>query len=177
MNIRGYTPAIAAIVLTLGCSKPAEISSTPAKATTGDGTEVVIAKDAQFPVREHHHTAPHGGTLLMIGEHAGHIELVLDTTTGTLDMYALDGEAENPVRLNSIGIPLQVSLPGKATVTLQLKPVENVLTGETVVSTSQYRAQSDELKGATLFSGVFPELAFRGLELENVAFSFPGGNE
>ncbi len=113
----------------------------------------------------------------MIGDHAGHLEFVLDAGTGALTLYALDGEAEHAVRLNSIGIDLQVSVADKPPVTLQLKPVENVLTGETGASTSQYSAQSDALKGAAAFTGVIPELAFRGMEIENLSFAFPKGNE
>ena len=113
----------------------------------------------------------------MLGDHAGHLEFVLDADAGTVTMYALDGEAESAVRLDSIGIGLQVSVADKPPVTLQLKPVENVLTGETGTSTSQYSAQSDELKGAAAFTGVIPELAFRGMEIENLSFAFPEGNE
>jgi hypothetical protein len=42
----------------------------------------------------HEHTAPHGGSLVEFGEEFAHIELVLDSATGVLTAYVLDGEAE-----------------------------------------------------------------------------------
>lgn len=141
--------------------------------SNSDSTE----KAAPAAHEEHHHAAPHNGTLIMLGDHAGHLEFVLDNSTGTLTLYALDGEAEQPVRLNSLGFGIQITAPGKGPISLELKPVENILTGETGTSTSQYAAQSDALKGVTEFNAVIPELAFRGMELEDVAISFPAGNE
>ena len=173
---------IVALVATMGCSKQ---ESTMKKATA---PVLVPAENSPESARapekttsatheEHHHAAPHNGTLVLLGDHAGHLEFVLDNAMGTLTMYALDGEAEQPVRLNSLGIAIQITAPGKEPVSLELKPVENVLTGETGTSTSQYGAQNDVLKGVSEFTAVFPELAFRGMELENVSVNFPAGNE
>jgi len=125
----------------------------------------------------HQHDAPHGGALIVIGDHAGHLEFVLDGASGTLTMYVLDGEAENAVPLGSIGLAMQIAAPGKGPIMVQLKPVANVLTGETEASSSQYSAQSGDLEGVTEFSGVLPELAFRGMELDNVAVTYPGTGE
>ena len=168
---------IALMTLTMGCSKQAaprkQIEGAPPATITVPMDPV---KAAAHP-EEHRHVALHDGTLVMIGDHAGHLEFVLDAESGTVTMYALDEEAENPVRLHSIGIDMRVVVDGKAEFDVQLQPVENVLTGETATSTSQYSVQSDELKGATAFTATIPELAFRGLELENVSVAFPGGNE
>ena len=169
---------IVALVATMGCSKQ---ESTMKKATAPvlvpaeNSPESASApeKTTSATHEEHHHAAPHNGTLVLLGDHAGHLEFVLDNAMGTLTVYALDGEAEQPVRLNSLGI----AAPGKDPVSLELKPVENVLTGETGTSTSQYSAQNDVLKGVSEFTAVFPELAFRGMELENVSVNFPAGNE
>ena len=49
----------------------------------------------------HEHTAPHGGTLVALGEEFGHLELLLNKETGELTAYVLDGEAEKPVRLGA----------------------------------------------------------------------------
>jgi hypothetical protein len=147
----------------------------PAESTPADPDSAEKAAPAAH--EEHHHTAPHNGTLVTLGDHAGHLEFVLDNTTGTLTLYALDGEAEQPVRLNSLGLAIQLTVPGKDPISLELKPVENVLTGETGTSTSQYTAQNDALKGITEFTAVIPEIAFRGMELENLAIMYPNGNE
>lgn len=121
----------------------------------------------------HHHAAPHGGTLVEIGDHFGHLEFVLDSESGTLTMYALDGEAEHGVPLRSIGVVIRITVEGKEPVTLTLKPVANVLTGETEQATSQYAAQSDALKGVTAFTAVLPELDFRGMQMENFEIKYP----
>jgi len=174
--------ALVAITFLVGCSKPSEsMEKTTAPvlvpAETASANSDSSEKTASASHEEHHHAAPHGGTLIMLGDHAGHLEVVLDNATGTLTLYALDGEAEQPVRLNSLGFAMQVTAPGKDPVSLDLKPVENVLTGETGSSTSQYSAQNDALQGVTEFSAVIPELAFRGMELENLAIAYPKGNE
>lgn len=162
-------------ILLAGCSKPAPSSQPPRASATENEPVEIISREPHS--QEHRHTAPHGGTLIMIGDHAGQLEFVLDFESGTLTMYALDGEAENAVRLSSIGISMDVTVPGKPAFEIQLKPVENVLTGETQTSTSQYTAQSEELKGVTEFNAVIPELAFRGMEIENLEVPFPAGSE
>lgn len=171
-----------ALTATLGCSKKEsamEETKAPVLVPAGNKTESTgtSEKTTAAAHEEHHHAAPHNGTLIMLGDHAGHLEFVLDNATGTLTLYALDGEAEQPVRLNSLGFAIQITAPGKDPISLELKPVENVLTGETGTSTSQYAAQNDALKDITEFTAIIPELAFRGLELENVAINFPAGNE
>ena len=176
-----------AFAVAIGCSKaPAPPQPPPAAAKVAQPAAiqeekmVSIPTDAAMPnthPQTHHHDAPHGGALVAIGEHAGHLEFVLDGETGTITMYALDGEVENAVSLNSIGMLMQITVSGKEPWTVQLKPVSNVLTGETEKASSQYAAQSDNLKGVTAFSAVIPELSFRGIELENVAVSYPKGSE
>ncbi|NUM52732.1 MAG: hypothetical protein HUU46_03730 [Candidatus Hydrogenedentes bacterium] len=167
------------VVAIAGCSQQSSApqpppAPPPAAAPTGS---VEARAEPEHDDHEHHHTAPHGGTLILVGDHAGQLEFVLEPATGALTMYALDGEAENAVRLNSLGIAMNITIPGKPAFDIQLKPVENVLTGETTTSTSQYAAQSDDLKGVTEFGAVIPELSFRGMEFENVEIAFPEGNE
>jgi len=48
---------------------------------------------------DHDHKAPHGGTLLEIGEHAGHLELVHDENAGKVTLYILDAHAEKEVAI------------------------------------------------------------------------------
>ena len=45
------------------------------------------------------HKAPHGGTLLEVGEHAAHLEVVRDEKAGKITLYLLDKEAKNAVSI------------------------------------------------------------------------------
>lgn len=125
----------------------------------------------------HEHTAPHGGTLVVLGKEFAHVELVLDKATGKLTGYVLDGEAENPVRLAQKAIELKLSMDASQKSALQLMGVANTLTGETEGDTSQFAGQSDALKGATKFQVEIASITVKGKKFTNVAFGFPEGNE
>jgi hypothetical protein len=136
------------------------------------------APAGKSPVHEHH--APHGGTLVELGEEFAHLELVLNAQTGTLTAYVLDGEAEQSVRIVQPQIEISVRLPGSGSakvLALTLPAAANPLTGETVGQSSQFQTQSDALKGARRFSGTVKSVSARGGSFENVAFRFPEGNE
>ena len=67
------------------------------------------APDAHLPASapgSHIHVAPHGGTLVPLGEHAYNLELVRDADTGRLSLYVLDGHAENFIRITAPTIEL-----------------------------------------------------------------------
>ena len=123
---------------------------------------------------EHEHSAPHGGTLVELGEEFAHLEIVLEASTGKLMVYALDGEAEKAVRLKQPTIEITVTNP--ATV-VKLDGVANSLTGETTNDTSEFTGQSDALKGANRFEGVIRAVTVKGQPFKGVAFNFPKGNE
>lgn len=126
----------------------------------------------------HHHTAPHGGALVVLGEEFAHIEFVLEESTGKLTGYVLDSEAEKPVRLTQKSIELKINgLKMGQAITLQLNAVANVLTGETEGDTSQYEGQSDVLKGVTEFRAQITSIAVKGQHFADVDFDFPEGNE
>jgi hypothetical protein len=122
----------------------------------------------------HAHTAPHGGSLIEFGEEFAHLELVLDRDTGRLTAYALDGEAERPVRLSQLAIALTVTLPDVLRpIPVELQPVENALTGEKAGDTSQFSTTVEELKGRSSFNGQVDNLAIRGRSFARVTFKFP----
>ncbi|MCC6698510.1 MAG: hypothetical protein IT365_23005 [Candidatus Hydrogenedentes bacterium] len=125
----------------------------------------------------HHHAAPHGGTLVALGEHVAHIELVLEPEEGYLTAYVLDGEAEHAVRIAARNISVEISIEGKPSQTLDLFAVSNPLTGETEGDTSEFSGQSDALKGLARFSGSVGKVTVRGIDFDGVAFSYPEGNE
>ena len=142
------------------------------------------AQDAHDHGHQHEHTAPHGGTLVVLGEEFAHLELVLDPGAGSLTGYILDGEAENAVRIGQedIDIKIRDTLPSggesdKSGYALILKPVSNVLTGETAGDTSEFAVQSDRLKGVRKFDAVISAIEIKGRAFRNVGFRFPEGNE
>jgi hypothetical protein len=116
----------------------------------------------------HAHKAPHGGTLVELGDHAYNLELVRDSAAGKLTVYVLDGHAENFVRLKVPAIEL-VAMPGGKFTPVSLKAVANAATGETVGDTSQFEAQADWLKTAGDFSGIVT-VEIRGTKFEQVAY-------
>lgn len=132
----------------------------------------------------HEHTAPHGGTLVVLGEEFAHLEPVLDPGAGSLTGYILDGEAEKAVRIGQegIGIKINDTLPpggesDKSGYALILKPVSNILTGETAGDTSEFAVQSDKLKGVQKFDAVISAINIKGQTFRNIGFRFPEGNE
>lgn len=128
----------------------------------------------------HHHAAPHGGTLIALGDHLAHVELVLDKETGGLVAYVLDGEAEKGVRIAqpTLVVKATVGEGDAATVAeVTLAGVASDLTGETAGDTSQFQGAHDALKGVERFAGELAAISVKGQELAGVAFKFPEGNE
>lgn len=120
----------------------------------------------------HHHVAPHGGTLIEVGEHQSALELVRDATLGTLTVYVLDAHAENFVRVPAKSIEVIIAVKGR-TEKLSLAAVANELSGETVGDTSQFTAQADWLRREGEFTGKIAALEIRGTVFKDIAFTFP----
>ena len=129
----------------------------------------VTAASAQS---HHHHTAPHGGTLIEVGEHQFALEFVRDAAAGTLTLYVLDAHAENFVRLPLKSVALTLDVKGRAE-SLTLAAVANELSGETVGDTAQFTAQAEWLKRDGEFAGRIAALEIRGTTFKDVAFTFP----
>jgi len=128
---------------------------------------------------DHHHAAPHGGTMVALGDHMAHLELVLDSQNGTLTAYILDGEASNAVRLAqpAIDIRLIKDPATKQGENLVLKAVANALTGEKETDSSEFSITSDLLKGTTEFSAIIQSVTIKGQEFKGVEFKYPGEAE
>jgi len=120
----------------------------------------------------HVHTAPHGGTLVEIGQHAFNLEFVRDPAKGLLTAYVLDGHAENFVRLPIPSFSVAAELGGK-TETLVLSAVANSQTGEKVGDTSQFEVTADFLKSPGALKGAVPNLEIRGQKFESIQFTLP----
>lgn len=126
---------------------------------------------------EHEHKAPHGGALIELGDEYAHLELVVDRSSGAVTAYALDGEAEQPVRLTQTALEIRVTPPSGAPLTVQLKPVASELTGERPGDTSQFATIDPSVASLPMFTGTVVHVAVRGRDFADVAFSYPGGSE
>jgi len=124
---------------------------------------------------KHEHKAPHGGALVEFGEEFAHLEVVVDSGSGQLTGYVLDGEAEKPVRIEQREVVIDVRKPTALKVTL--KAVASSLTGEKVGDTSQFEGQADGLKGLKDFDATVLKITVKGKEFSSVEFNFPKGNE
>ncbi len=125
---------------------------------------------------KHAHHAPHGGTPVVLGQEAYHLELVRDAIVGKLSAYVLDGEMENFVRIAAPSFDIVAVISGRRT-TLTFKPVANPATGEKIGDTSLFEAEAEWLKGTDRFDGVLLSLEVRGTKFDAVGFSFPNGND
>ena len=61
----------------------------------------------------HVHTAPHGGMLIELGDHAYNLELLRDPASGKITVWVLDGHAENFVRIKAAAIEASVTVGGE----------------------------------------------------------------
>jgi hypothetical protein len=141
-------------------------------------TWILAALLIAAPLAAHEHHPPHHGSLQVLGDDFAHLEMVLDPVQGTLTAYALDGEAEESVRLAQKELRVHVTLsPSHKAVDLALKAVANELSGETVGNTSQFEAHSKALLGQAAFSGSLARVDVRGAIFTKVRLRHPEGNE
>ena len=124
----------------------------------------------------HEHVAPHGGTPVVLGTEAYHLEFVREAKVGKLTVFLLDGEMENFVRSTETSVAIDATVNGRNE-PLILRAVANAATGETLGDTSQFEAQAEWLKTAATFDATLRKITVRGSTFENVVFNFPGGNE
>src|SRR5438067_2177993 len=111
--------------------------------------------------KKHEHHAPHGGTPVVLGDEAYHLELVLDPATGTLQAFVLDGEMENFIRSSAPSFEV-VAVVNGVPQTLVFKPIANSATGETSGDTALFEAQADWLKTTKSFDATLKSLNIRG---------------
>lgn len=125
---------------------------------------------------EHHHHPPHGGTAVVLGDEAFHLELVLDQAAGKLSAYVLDGELENFIRISQAAIEIEATVAGAKQV-LVLTPVANAATGELVGDTSLFETKAEWLKTVREFDASVVAVTVRGITFREVKFNFPKGND
>jgi len=131
---------------------------------------------AATPPAKHEHHPPHGGTPVVLGDEAYHLELVLDPATGRLQAYVLDGEMENFIRSAAPSVEIDAQVGGAPQV-LVLAAVPNPATGETVGDTSLFEGHADWLETTPQFDATLKRIAIRGTTFADVKFNFPKGND
>jgi hypothetical protein len=134
------------------------------------------APPAAAPPAKHQHHPPHGGTPIVLGNEAYHLELVRDAATGALQAYVLDGELENFIRVPAASLEILTTVDGLPQ-TLVLRAVPNPATGETVGDTSLFEAQAGWLQTTKTFDATLKTITIRGTVFSDVEFSFPQGND
>lgn len=130
-----YCLALLTTVL-IGCGDPAgEVE----EVQTAD----VDAANAEAAASEHHHTAPHGGHLIPLGEHEYNIELVFSAEPHELHAYVLGGHAEKPIglELESFDFDQEDEEGNEVEITLTANPQE----GDEDGLASRYTAKGDAI--------------------------------
>ena len=125
---------------------------------------------------KHEHRAPHGGTAIVLGKEAFHLELVRTAEAGLLTCYILDGHMESFIRIPAPHLSIETTVSNQ-TQTLELVPVANAATGEKSGDTSQFEARAAWLKTTTNFTGKVFGITIKGTTFTDVNFRFPEGNE
>jgi hypothetical protein len=125
---------------------------------------------------KHEHRAPHGGTAIVLGKEAFHLELVRTAEAGLLTCYILDGHMESFIRIPSPHLSFETTVSNQ-TQNLELLPVANAATGEKSGDTSQFEAHAAWLKTTTNFTGKVSGITIKGTTFTDIKFRFPEGNE
>ena len=124
---------------------------------------------------EHVHVAPHGGTLIPIGDHFANFEVEFDANTGNFTLWVLDGHAENPVRLNQLTIPVEFHPNPQTSVASQLEARGNKLTGESKGDTSEFGVMIPDLIGFESFDVTVRSVQIQGHRPPDRRFTYPSG--
>lgn len=154
-----------------GGATPAADRSSPVADQPSPSTAAAAPADASDD-HAHEHPAPHGGTLVELGEEFAHMELVLDPVSGRLTAFALDGEAEGAIPLTQREIRVVVTAidARQDSVDVVLVGQANALSGETVDRTSVFAAVVPALTGASTFAGRLVLVETKGERFEAVPF-------
>jgi hypothetical protein len=120
----------------------------------------------------HEHTAPHGGTLVELGDEFAHVEFVHDAVAGTLTAYVLDGEAESSVRVTAPTMGVVLTSPARfAARPYELLAQPSILTGETIGNSSEFTLSHEAFRHAEPIEGVVLDLDVRGRRFRDVPFA------
>lgn len=141
-----------------GCGESSQVKPDPSAATL------------HGHAHGHSHEAPHGGTVVVLGNDSYHVELVHNRQAGRLTLYVLDGHMENFIRLPVPSLELTCVVWG-AERTLTLGAVPQAATGETVGDTSQFAGETEWLKTPEPITGKIRTIAIRGTDFTDQPFT------
>lgn len=167
---RGTASALITTILTIACAVAQR------DATVDDSTQAPSAAGAEggysAPSRGHAHIAPHGGTLVELGDEFAHVEFVFDTATAILTAFVLDGEAEGGMAIPASALQVALALDDSASaVVLALVGQGSVLTGERADSTSRFAAPAPMLRGVHTVRGVLSRITVKGETFTDIPFT------
>lgn len=164
---------VALIMLAAACGSSDPAPAPPAADPPPAPAPAAPAAAAEPGGDGHHHTAPHGGALLELGEHFSFLELVVDPATGRVTLYVLDGEAEKAVRVTHPSLTLTIAEPSGVATPLTLDARASTLTGETVGDSSEFTGMLEALKSATAVKARLATISVKGRVFENLELLWP----
>jgi hypothetical protein len=167
-------------LLLAGC--PADSGSTGAGTGKGaaGGSNASGGKQKDRQTHHHHHAehGPHGGAIVVIGEEAAHVEVVLDSKTGELTAYVYDEDLKNPVWVKQAELTMAVTLESEDKSALPESAVILLKARETKEGAAhEFFAVVPRLKGSEEFDGVLESIIIDGTTHKSVQFAYPEGNE
>lgn len=157
---RAILRSLAALLLPLAgsCGENSQVRPEPSTATS------------HGHAHGHSHVAPHGGTVVVLGNETYHVELVHDRAAGRLTLFVLDGHMENFIRLPVVSLEL-TCVAGGTERTLALGAVAQAATGETVGDTSQFAGQAEWLRTSEPITGKIRTITIRGTDFTDQPFT------
>lgn len=176
MAVGTYRAAVlvCGLVGMVACGNGAGEPASPEPASTASTASMPEAPEAHDT--GHAHDAPHGGSLIELGDHFAFLEFVVEPATGTLTMYVLDGSAEQAVRIAQPTVRVTFESPTTlAGQTLELAAQANVLTGETVGDSSQFTLVHEALKDQASFAGRVVDVSIKGQPFRDLAVTHTAG--
>ncbi len=132
--------------------------------------------EAPAPMQAHEHHAPHGGTAVVLGDEAFHLEIVGVPGESRLTAYVLDDEMENFIRISQLDFEVVANVAGVIQ-PLTFVAVANPATGETVGDTAQFEVLADWIATTPRFDATLIKIVVKGETFSGVHFNFPDGNE
>lgn len=148
------------LLLTVSCAK------------RGHDHDPAAHKPGAHSSHGHEHHAPHGGTPVILGDEAYHLEFVHDALRDVLQAFVLDGHMENFIRCAAPSFEVIATAGGEKRRLIFL-PVTDAATGERPGDASLFEASAPWLKTTPAFEGVLTTLTVRGSTYGDIGFRFP----